>query len=548
MKKSKLIIKTLSALFAVIILFSSFAPISVFAQKVDEDIIFIPNQYMTTNMGFSLSGCQMVLQGDSVAFLVDSSDVEISADANPYVSQTPTNALCFTFQNLTEAQMLMLEYTYYDENNIKIVKYESIDILQQSGKITVTIFVGEGIADKISSYKLIISNAILGKFILYSVATVSVYEDSNEYIGNTLSMVYNDIADRINIQGTVNHDVMIANQGAVIELYCIPAGEDNSFVMLDESVPYATTALSIRFEFDVPLKELWDRYNKFAIILRKTNGEKLLVDSCKYLGSVEDTSISDKETETYNSFKGIETIFTASATEAGVGTAVVDVYLDKLQNTQNTGYFYSVEGKNFYFDRAYILSIDKQVKALYGTGSKVYLRFLVSNENRTGPYTTLLDNSTVNFRAVIIDNPTARQNIHVFTDYLASRYSGNDYGKINGIVLGKSIDNAVVQNYAYNMPMCEYAKLYSEYFATVALTAKKAIPDIEMIIPVSNNINNSLNSDLRDNNYNRELLLDSIVKILSGSGGEKLFTFTPMLESVQNPFELKNITIIGEGE
>ena len=550
MKKNRITIRIQAALLAFIFAFQIFGCASAYAQDTEGTTIFEPLRYMATENGFTYKGCEMLLNEEYADFIVNDDDIEISAQAMPVVSATSTNALCITYMNSTNAQNIALQYTYFDKNNVETLNFEEVEISQSLNKQIVTVYIGEGIADKIASYKLVLLNAEYGTFRIYSIATVSVYKNTNSYIGDILSAVYNDTTEKIDIIGTINHDVMISNSEAIIELYVMPVGTDDSYVMLEDTEPYAEVPLSIRFEFDISLREFWDRYDKFAVVLHKKDGSKVFVDSPKYLGFDESDEDTAQIHSKSNSFKGIETMYVASAMETGMGTAVVDVYLDQLLNAQNTGYFYSVEGKNFYFDRTYISSLDKQIKALYGVGCVIYMRFLISNDNSSQPYTTVFSSDTVspNYRAVLVNTPLALEYIYAFTDYITSRYDSSEYGVIDGIILGKAIDTAKEQNYAYNMTMCEYAKLYSSYFSTVALAAKKHLSNIKMVIPVSDSNTGILNSETRDNTYNSELLIDSIITILAESDADAIFDFTLMLESSHNPFALKSITVLGEGE
>ena len=77
--------------------------------------------------------------------------------------------------------------------------------------------------------------------------------------------------------------------------------------------------------------------------------------------------------------------------------------------------------------------------------------------------------------------------IHSVTDFVASRYSEDEYGKINGIILGKSWDNAPIYNSLEGKSFDEYVFFCANYAAIVANTARDVNPNLTVSLPFSGN-------------------------------------------------------------
>lgn len=369
--------------------------------------------------------------------------------------------------------------------------------------------------------------------------TLSVYASSGDS-GTVTSCKYDYIRSTVTVSGTVNHKVLTSSSDAKVAIFRVMPWENAEDVIL-ESQPLSEQPVSIKFDFSVPCPEVIDRLCMYAVALIMPDGERKLMTSPRYPDC---TSVSASSLD----FKGISTVNVADAVEYGAGSIVIDVYLDKLESGKQSGYLYSIDDYIFYFDRAYIDSLDVLVRSCYAAGTDVILRFLVSSpsvepvvtdiepevpddtDDPAGEETeTDVTPALPKYSAISVENIKETVRLFAYTDYLVSRYSGSSNGKISGIIIGRGADDPGIYNNSYAFGSF-YFDLYARAAAVIGIASGKNLSGgkIALIIPVTDRIA----CGEYENSYD---FLDYVCDYLSS---RTTLTYTVMLESTSNPYGL----------
>ncbi len=346
----------------------------------------------------------------------------------------------------------------------------------------------------------------------------------NASVSQSLGAISECVSDlrsnSVKIAGSIKHSVLVANRGARIAVYRFDPWEDYES-LIDSAVPLASMEMTIRFEFEVACKTVADRMSLYAVAIVDENGKVTLISEPQY--------VNCKTGDTANAgFKGVITEDIPGAAASHAGSGIIDVYLDSLDNGKKSGYIFNVDGELFYFDREAVHELDKKVLTYTASGSKVYLRFLISPLANSLEFCTQGMNWATN-KCVAVKNRAALNELYAFTYFLISRYDGGDYGKADGIILGRGADMPILYNFA-NPGSEDYERVYSRSLSLIGLAASEASgnSNISLIVPVGDTV-------IGGNKIYATEFLNSVAKYLESY--TKL-TFTVMCESRHNPYKL----------
>lgn len=351
--------------------------------------------------------------------------------------------------------------------------------------------------------------------------TVSAGKDKGDY-GSITSCVYDTDLFQMRITGTVNYKVLVSSEEAELAVYRILPWEDPEEVIATAE-PLATAPMTIRFDFTVPCRTHTERSSMYAVVLVSPDGTKTMLTEPRY---------QDAASAVGNTigFKGVCTDNHASSVESGTGSAIVDVYLDKLENGKRSGYFYSIDGNIFYFDKEYIDSLDTIIRSYYACGTDVLLRFLISPDGKKLACAPDYADLSL-YRGVVIDGAEALTQVYAYTHFLCSRYSSADFGTLSGIILGRGADYPEIYNYcAVNDD--EYADLYSRSLTVIGLASGEAAGrgKVALIIPVTDSLVLSPEGEYK---CHFEDFLDRVCHRLSRNTALSVIV---MCESTHNPY------------
>lgn len=295
------------------------------------------------------------------------------------------------------------------------------------------------------------------------------YETLREH-AVTYTCSYQSEQKKIEISGTVNHDVLISHNNFTIEVYRISANQTLSDVLQSEQ-PLASASIAIKFHFSIATQGIGDRFARYALILRAPSGEVSLAAEPQYAGvRGEEEAIVER-----TAFKGVSSAETSVGGALGFGTSIVPIELDQLISDVSNGVMYAVDQTQIYFDKTAIDELDAAVRTYSAVGSRVYFQLLLSDR----PSSFSILEGTAHRIPNVYDSETMTV-ICAVSEFLAQRYDDTRSGELDGMIVGKAIDR-----YEGSLSLEDYAERYALYLTTVANSARVYRPSLDIVIPFS---------------------------------------------------------------
>ena len=350
------------------------------------------------------------------------------------------------------------------------------------------------------------------------------------------SCYYDTTTEKINVQGTMNYDSFAEHVNSTLLIYAIPPGKTESEILNSKSIkPIAQAPASITFAFSFKANTVIDRYSKYAIFLKSANGEFTLTTESQYA----EIRTSENQINKDN-FKGILGKYSVDTSSTNPKTVILPVFLDAIVETSSSnGYIYQIEDKQYFFNKTYIDELDAQIRSLSFFGTTVYLQFLMR------PNTVFKTNSTEQ-AIYVLPNAFNASNIvllHSLTNFITSRYNNTAYGKIDGIILGKSWDKPSECN-SYISTVSDYVKHCAQYMSIISNSARSIIPSIQIMLPISANsfLQDSTNDQTTNNTLSAKSFLPQLLENLDASTYSGL-NFSLFVETDATPLEITNENI-----
>lgn len=275
-------------------------------------------------------------------------------------------------------------------------------------------------------------------------AIYSTEVSSSERIGSITSC-HSD-GSEVSVRGTLPSDTVVEYIDGELALYIIPVWADEEAVLQEE--PAATMSISTRFELSAVPQEL-DVLCKYKVMIL-SGDEKISVAPSVFLNSGAAVSISD------SSVTGIHGTDTVGVFESNVTSVVLDVYADRLLETEDVygALLYAAGSTYYYLDRSYIEELDLQIQFCRSSGTRIYLRFLTSEQDAFA-YTSADQGSIMQMCAL--------------TAFLAERYQG-----IAGFIMGSHV----------NMEYGENPEDFASLAAVFSAVVQKESPGTAVVVPV----------------------------------------------------------------
>ena len=245
----------------------------------------------------------------------------------------------------------------------------------------------------------------------------------------SFTCTYNSDTHKVAVSGNMDHDAFASHKDSALVIYSIPPGASAYQVASDpDSSPLAETSVSIRFGFTFSVDSIIDRYSRYAVFLRSSDGTLTLAAEPHY---PEVSAQKDGDTSRAG-FKGISSGSVAAMAEAAPGLAILPVYLDSLYTDSTGGYIHQGEVDILFFDKSYINELDAKINSLFTTGTKIYLELLLRGGDR---YAHSESEDAEYFLPDTFD-PETLSRVHFASEFLALRYGG-DNDRMDGIIVGK---------------------------------------------------------------------------------------------------------------
>lgn len=478
----------------------------------------------------SSSSADLSLGGEgTVAISFRNGAPALEMDGVDFSNSKTENALRLVLENKSACGSFSLFYTVSGlEKEVRV----SID--RRSEKKEYFVYISN--LPSISDMRMTFSGAYSGAIELISIGAVSLYNDSEEQPGEILECLYDPQKNSISVDGTVEHDIAVRIREATLALYVFDADEAVAPAKINRSSPVATTSLSMRFEFKLENVSFAQRFSQYVVAIVSAEGKVL------YMYSPKRACISPAEEGGAKiPFKGLYTEHSVLASYADAEFVVVDIYLDRLQCKENSGYLYMLDEQRYYIDRKYIAEVDEAIKQYKAAGASVYLRFLLDDGGEYSELCSTVPSAAgVTHYGISLRGEESRKTLYSFVDFLCSRYASPKDGCVKGIILGRSVDNSKQFNYVGDFPLDSYSSVYGMALYVVSQAANADGRSLDLVVPVSDRYDNGVR-DLAAGEYVPSLFLTSLCKMLKQNFGNGL-SVRVMLETSAMPSELAKVS------
>ena len=348
----------------------------------------------------------------------------------------------------------------------------------------------------------------------------------------SFSCIYDPNTKNVNINGTMNHDAFALHGDSMLLIYSIPAGKSENDVIYDKSYsPIAESPVSISFAFSFKIDSIVERYCRYAIFIRSTDGKYILTTEAQYA----ETNIAFEETVDKSAFKGLSGNYSSSISSLNSQVTVIPVYLDLIFADDASGHIYQVNDYQIAFNENYIDELDAEIRSLSMFNTTVYLQFLL----RSGGIIPTFMNDGAEYALPNTFDEQTIMHIHAVTDFLISRYSGRENGYVSGIVLGKAWDNPSKFNSYKDVSFDSYVLMCGNYAAVVSNAARDINPKTNIILSFSADgfcIEQNENENI-NNYFSSRKLLSALMEYFDESSYSGI-KCSLLLEAYETPLDI----------
>ena len=272
-----------------------------------------------------------------------------------------------------------------------------------------------------------------------------------------------------------------ATQAATINIYALDPSQDPTAYSGQSPVASAAPGHgTFRVEFARRAGAVDRYYDKFvAVVDDSVLGAPHYVDHVDF--AAPNTSPYPKTT----TIKGLSQVdMTDDADALGVQHAGVNVALNalmrKVPGDPGTYISFSSNGNTYYFDKAQVESLDKQIKPLSDDGIVVnFILILYPDSNPNSAFSILVHpDAQLGAGSVYAFNTKTAQGIAYYTaaiEFLASRYSRSDqkYGRALDYVVGNEVDAAWIWAQMGDQSLADFTEYYGRALRITWLAARK---------------------------------------------------------------------------
>lgn len=448
-----------------------------------------------------------------------------------------TNAIRIVLANNTKSTAMRVFYAYSAADGFSDDRSVTVDIKRSAefGAYLVPVQNAAGI----KKLKIVFTGNAKGTIVLSSISAVCAYTDKFDKIGAISACTVSEDGKYIIIKGTVKNEHVNAYRDCTLALYELSSFEELGDIFKRTTLPTSTHSMSTKFEFKLPLSE--GNYSailsKYAVVLYKGGAvlqPLVLVDGPRYVSGAARLAPNISAKSPANAFKGIQTAYLAGAQEAGAGRVVIDVELNRLLNSQSSGYLHRISGKYIYFNAAYVDALDREIRAYTAGNTEVLLNLVITGGHDKITYVDTLPD--VKYYALNVSKLEGELYAGAVVDFLALRYNGSEGMAIGGFILGKRIDEAGEYNcMGAGVRLDDYAKNYVRALRLVYTTAQSRNPNLRVYVPLGDSWRRDVLYPNLTDPYDATLLLESLTALISAEGS---FEWRLLCHSARNAFGL----------
>lgn len=437
-----------------------------------------------------MAGSYLNSTGNAVAFVDEKLNFDAKTDAFldadlPAFSLPDTNGIYFEIEN-AGADTLVFEYMTMGDNSYSVEKKVEIKLLASSEMRVYYAKLPD--ISKAIRWKISSKNDI-GGFTLCAVKPIELGLDAFSSVSGTTSAVnLSDGGKYLRVSGKIPSSVVSNYSGSKLGLYVLSPGADISDIANGSVEPMASTPISMDYNFKIPISESFEieLSKKFVVVITdryEENGDVLVVGTPSFIANPGAFS-GEVKTAAKDLPHGIISEDLSDITSSAAGFTIINVPLDLLLSDTNSGELHVSNGEHRYYNSEYVALLDHKIRALYGT--EVYIR-IIQLDHSIG------EESTSPFSIPDVSAEELAYDMYILGEFLADRYSGGEYGSINGIILGYSVDDTALHG-AEDVPLSEYVEKYADALCVLRAGAVRANPGVSIYAAVSDSLAVSDNS------------------------------------------------------
>lgn len=419
-----------------------------------------------------------------------------------------TNALYLSLINQSNSDLVRITYTY-EENALEKTDTLERALAKDSNAVQSFLIQADHLDKNVTGVSLafLSDEPVFGNVTLHSLFDLSAYFRKGTDEATLTRCHYVAQTHTVEIEGALDYDTTVLYAGKSLALFSLTDTEE---LHLSGKTPIAKTGVSFQFSFSVDATSSDALFARYVVAAVSEQGEMIPLCEPRYPSVT--SSLSGDE----SAFKGFHGASLATTLDVNPDMEIVDVYLDRMYGTQGSGILHAGEHAYYYFDTEYVGEIDRTVRNLVGCGTHVYLRFLISGDANGLSYADFAatDKGVVS-KLPVIRSDAARYDLYAVINFLTSRYAGEDYGKLSGIVLGRAADRAAIYSYAGVDCMASYVSLYASTYNLIANTTLRNVPDARIVLPVSDRaFHGYATSTQAEGEYYATIFLPSLISAL----------------------------------
>ncbi len=256
----------------------------------------------------------------------------------------------------------------------------------------------------------------------------------------------------VRVTGSIISDVVSKHSGSRLGLFSLSAGEGVDTILSGEKKPLSTTPISMKFDFKIAVTaddpQAVARRYLVAILPNDSTASHVFIGSPVFISNPygQSSSATGKSGNMYDGF----TVGSSNQISSG-GFTVIDVDLSLLCSHSGTGEMHKAGNIFRYYNTDYLSVLDRKIKAL--CCSEIYLRFTASQKEGEDGYPG---------HPLLAVNGSEGTDFYMVSNFLSSRYSGGENGKINGFILGYAANMRDSISPDSSLSFSEYVSSYAD--------------------------------------------------------------------------------------
>ena len=233
-----------------------------------------------------------------------------------------------------------------------------------------------------------------------------------------------------------------------------------------------------KIDFDLDTKDKVNVVSKFGIAI-KQNGKYKLISATTYITNPEKAAVNTAKYYLPASKKGIHG---ASDANLGAKHTLANININELISNKKDGESYVYNGKIYYFNpvqKGYVKECNESGIAVTMV---VFMNWSDANKDLIYPSARTKGK---HYYALNTVDEKARETLEAAFCYLGEVYSKEDCF-VSNWVLGNEVNSPAMWNYAGNLDLDQYSKVYAQAFQMLSYGIKSSSANARIFVPLDN--------------------------------------------------------------